>query len=182
MCGRWETAPRFPIRPVRKAGRIRSWHSTRFGKQNCWRKISLLRFTEKRRSRLLFEQGRAGVAGHFRGTGRIYKLRIYGFAAWWVWRTYYLLQMPRWSRRVRIMIDWTIALSVQKRYCGTGFIWNGASFGEPRRSENSAFPVARAIVCAFPLAWLRHRRLAGVRSHSDTARRRRHRNSKSPSS
>jgi NADH dehydrogenase len=48
--------------------------------------------------------------GGFRGVGRVYKFRIYGFVAWWVWRTYYLLQMPRWPRRVRIMIDWTIAL------------------------------------------------------------------------
>lgn len=48
--------------------------------------------------------------GGFRGVGRVYKFRIYGFIAWWVWRTYYLLQMPRWPRRFRIMIDWTTAL------------------------------------------------------------------------
>ena len=35
---------------------------------------------------------------------------IRGFFAWWVRRTYYLLQMPRWSRRVRIVVDWTLAL------------------------------------------------------------------------
>jgi NADH dehydrogenase len=27
-----------------------------------------------------------------------------------VWRSYYLFQMPRWSRRLRIMLDWTVAL------------------------------------------------------------------------
>jgi NADH dehydrogenase len=42
--------------------------------------------------------------------GRVYKIRIFGFLAWWVWRTYYLLQMPGFSRRVRIVIDWTVAL------------------------------------------------------------------------
>ena len=31
---------------------------------------------------------------------------MWGFAAWWVWRTYYLMQMPRWERRLRIMADW----------------------------------------------------------------------------
>jgi len=25
-------------------------------------------------------------------------------------RTYYLLQMPRWDRRLRIVLDWTVAL------------------------------------------------------------------------
>jgi hypothetical protein len=30
--------------------------------------------------------------------------------AWFVRRTYYLLQMPGWTRRLRIMIDWAFAL------------------------------------------------------------------------
>jgi NADH dehydrogenase len=48
--------------------------------------------------------------GHFNGVGRIKWIRLKGFIAWWVWRSYYLMQMPQWSRRIRIMIDWTVAL------------------------------------------------------------------------
>jgi NADH dehydrogenase len=33
-----------------------------------------------------------------------------GFVAWWFRRTYYLFQMPRWDRRLRIVLDWTVAL------------------------------------------------------------------------
>jgi NADH:ubiquinone reductase (H+-translocating) len=55
-------------------------------------------------------KGTLAALGHFKGVGRVYKLKIYGFVAWWVWRTYYLFQMPQWSRRVRIVVDWTIAL------------------------------------------------------------------------
>src|SRR4029079_19739826 len=33
-----------------------------------------------------------------------------GFCAWWLRRTYYLFQMPRWDRRLRIVLDWTVAL------------------------------------------------------------------------
>jgi NADH:ubiquinone reductase (H+-translocating) len=54
--------------------------------------------------------GLLAALGHYRGVGRIGKLRLRGFIAWWVWRSYYLMQMPQWSRRVRIMIDWTVAL------------------------------------------------------------------------
>jgi NADH dehydrogenase len=36
--------------------------------------------------------------------------RLTGFPAWWLRRTYYLLQMPRWDRRLRIVLDWTVAL------------------------------------------------------------------------
>ena len=32
------------------------------------------------------------------------------FPAWWIRRTYYLFQMPRWDRRLRIVLDWTVAL------------------------------------------------------------------------
>ena len=37
-------------------------------------------------------------------------VRLTGFPAWWVRRTYYLFQMPRWDRRLRMILDWTIAL------------------------------------------------------------------------
>jgi NADH:ubiquinone reductase (H+-translocating) len=55
-------------------------------------------------------KGTLAALGHFKGVGRVYNIKIYGFVAWWVWRTYYLMQMPQWSRRLRIVIDWTIAL------------------------------------------------------------------------
>ena len=54
--------------------------------------------------------GTLAALGHFKGVGKVMKLKIYGLIAWWVWRTYYLLQMPRWERRLRIVLDWTIAL------------------------------------------------------------------------
>lgn len=54
--------------------------------------------------------GLLAALGHYRGVARIRNVRLYGFVAWWVWRSYYLMQMPHWSRRIRIMIDWTVAL------------------------------------------------------------------------
>jgi len=35
---------------------------------------------------------------------------VRGSLAWLVRRTYYLMQMPGWGRRLRIMIDWFFAL------------------------------------------------------------------------
>ena len=54
--------------------------------------------------------GMMGSLGHSRAFGQLLKLRVHGVPAWFVRRTYYLLQMPGWSRRLRIMIDWTFAL------------------------------------------------------------------------
>src|SRR5262249_40216323 len=55
-------------------------------------------------------KGLLAALGHYRGVGQIKRFRIYGFLAWWVWRSYYLFQMPQWSRRLRIVIDWTVGL------------------------------------------------------------------------
>ncbi len=54
--------------------------------------------------------GTLAALGHFTGVGKVMKLKFYGLPAWWIWRTYYLLQMPRWERRIRIVLDWTVAL------------------------------------------------------------------------
>lgn len=55
-------------------------------------------------------KGTLAALGRHSGIGRIYGFRIRGILAWWIWRTYYLFQMPRWDRRLRIILDWTIAL------------------------------------------------------------------------
>jgi NADH dehydrogenase len=54
--------------------------------------------------------GMMGSLGHSKGFGQILKVRVRGVLAWFVRRTYYLLHMPGWSTRLRIMIDWTFAL------------------------------------------------------------------------
>jgi NADH dehydrogenase len=54
--------------------------------------------------------GMMGSLGHSRAFGKLMQLRVRGILAWFVRRTYYLLQMPGWGRRLRIMTDWAFAL------------------------------------------------------------------------
>ena len=54
--------------------------------------------------------GMMGSLGHNMGFAQFLKVRMHGFPAWFIRRTYYLLQMPGWSRRLRMMIDWTFGL------------------------------------------------------------------------
>jgi NADH:ubiquinone reductase (H+-translocating) len=54
--------------------------------------------------------GMMGSLGHSRAFGQLLKVRVHGVLAWFIRRTYYLMQMPGWGRRLRIMIDWTFAL------------------------------------------------------------------------
>jgi NADH dehydrogenase len=54
--------------------------------------------------------GTLASLGHTRAVARVMGIRLTGFPAWWIRRTYYLFQMPRWERRLRIVLDWTVAL------------------------------------------------------------------------
>ncbi len=54
--------------------------------------------------------GTLAALGHFNGVGRVLKFKIRGFIAWWVWRSYYLSQMPGFERKLRVVLDWTVAL------------------------------------------------------------------------
>jgi NADH dehydrogenase len=59
---------------------------------------------------LFHSLGTMAALGHTSAVARVFGVRLEGFPAWWLRRTYYLLQMPRWDRRFRIILDWTVAL------------------------------------------------------------------------
>jgi NADH:quinone reductase (non-electrogenic) len=54
--------------------------------------------------------GTMASLGHTRAVAQVFGVRLTGFLAWWMRRTYYLFQMPRWDRRLRILLDWSLAL------------------------------------------------------------------------
>ena len=54
--------------------------------------------------------GVMGSLGHAMGFGQVLGVPLRGFLAWWVRRTYYLMQMPGWGRRLHVVADWTAAL------------------------------------------------------------------------
>jgi NADH dehydrogenase len=48
--------------------------------------------------------------GHFKGVANPMGITITGSPAWFLHRTYHLLYMPTFGRKVRIALDWTVAL------------------------------------------------------------------------
>ena len=48
--------------------------------------------------------GQRGVVGFPNG------FVLTGFPAWWLWRTYYLLRIPGLYRKIRVALDWALAL------------------------------------------------------------------------
>lgn len=54
--------------------------------------------------------GTMAAFGQTRAACELRGIHFTGFPAWWIRRTYYLFQMPRWDRRLRIALDWTVSL------------------------------------------------------------------------
>ena len=54
--------------------------------------------------------GQVATLGRFKGIAEIPGLHLWGFAGWFVTRTYHLYQLPLLSRKLRVVVDWTVAL------------------------------------------------------------------------
>jgi len=54
--------------------------------------------------------GQIASLGLYRGVASPFGIRVRGFPAWFLHRTYHLLRMPTTSRKVRIVFDWTVGL------------------------------------------------------------------------
>jgi NADH dehydrogenase FAD-containing subunit len=39
------------------------------------------------------------------GNARILGINFSGFVAWWLWRTIYLLKLPRFEKKLRVALD-----------------------------------------------------------------------------
>ena len=48
--------------------------------------------------------------GRYKGVANVFGVKVKGFAGWFLHRSYHLYAMPTIGRRVRIAVDWTIAL------------------------------------------------------------------------
>jgi NADH dehydrogenase len=58
--------------------------------------------------------GQLAAIGRRTGVANILGIRFSGFLAWWLWRTIYLMKLPRFERKVRVALDWTLDLLFSK--------------------------------------------------------------------
>ena len=63
-----------------------------------------------------FGYGQLGMLvsiGRFKAVGEVLGIKVSGLLAWFLWRSYYLLRLPSFDRRLRVAIDWTLDLILQ---------------------------------------------------------------------
>jgi NADH dehydrogenase len=51
-------------------------------------------------------KGQMAIIGKRTAIAQIYGMNIYGLFAWWIWRTVYLRKVPKFNKRLRILLDW----------------------------------------------------------------------------
>ncbi|HXG14302.1 MAG TPA: NAD(P)/FAD-dependent oxidoreductase [Candidatus Nitrosotenuis sp.] len=55
-------------------------------------------------------KGQMAIIGKRTAIAQISGFNIYGIVAWWLWRTVYLRKIPKFNKRLRILLDWTADL------------------------------------------------------------------------
>jgi NADH:quinone reductase (non-electrogenic) len=55
-------------------------------------------------------KGMMALIGKRKGVGILFGYKIHGFAAWWLWRSYYLGNLPTVEKKLRVIVDWFIDL------------------------------------------------------------------------
>jgi NADH dehydrogenase len=73
--------------------------------------------------------GEGATLGLYKGIAEIFGLRLRGFLGWFATRTYHLYQLPLFTRKARVVTDWTIALLFRRDVAELG------SLGHPRRLD-----------------------------------------------
>ena len=71
--------------------------------------------------------GQVATLGRYKGIADVLGLRFTGFLGWFITRTYHLYQLPLASRKLRVVVDWTVSLFFRRDIAELG------ALGHPRR-------------------------------------------------
>src|SRR5947209_7615861 len=104
------------LAPDRKAGTYyppTAQHALREGKVLARNMAATLRGGQKKPF-IFSTLGQLAAIGRRTGVANILGVNFSGFIAWWLWRTIYLLKLPRFEKKVLVALDWTLDLLFSK--------------------------------------------------------------------
>jgi NADH:quinone reductase (non-electrogenic) len=53
-------------------------------------------------------KGMMATVGKRSGVGNLFGIQVQGFSAWWIWRNYYLVNLPTIQKKARVLADWIL--------------------------------------------------------------------------
>jgi NADH dehydrogenase len=66
--------------------------------------------------------GQVATLGRYKGVADVLGLPLRGFPAWFVTRAYHLYQLPLLTRKLRVMVDWTVSLFFRRDVVELGML------------------------------------------------------------
>jgi NADH dehydrogenase len=60
---------------------------------------------------LITKKGVMALIGKRNGVGILFGHKMHGFIAWFMWRLYYLGNLPTAEKKLRVMVNWFIDLT-----------------------------------------------------------------------
>lgn len=92
-------------------------HAIRQGKVAAKNIISAIKGKEvggesdRKKKKFVYKtKGMMAEIGKKTGVATLFGFKIHGFAAWWLWRTFYLANLPTNQKKLKVMADWTMDL------------------------------------------------------------------------
>jgi NADH dehydrogenase len=78
--------------------------------------------------------GSVASLGLHKGVAQVYGIKLKGWPAWLMHRTYHMSRIPSFNRKVRVVVDWTLALFLKREVVSLG------QLHEPRESFTDVTP------------------------------------------
>lgn len=83
--------------------------------------------------------GSVASLGLHKGVAQVYGVKVRGLPAWFMHRSYHVSRIPSWNRRIRVVIDWTLALFLRREVVALGELHS------PRQSFTEVTPPVAVI-------------------------------------
>jgi NADH dehydrogenase len=64
--------------------------------------------------------GSVASLGLYKGVAQVYGVKLRGFPAWFMHRTYHMSRIPSFNRKVRVLADWTLAFVLKRETVSLG--------------------------------------------------------------
>jgi NADH dehydrogenase len=80
--------------------------------------------------------GQLATIGRRTGVANLLGINFSGFIAWWLWRTIYLMKLPRLEKKIRVALGWTLDLIFTKDIIRHHRLVSLSPDGAPGRSDS----------------------------------------------
>ena len=120
-------APRPRPTPSTPSGRPSGWPTT---SSPCWRGQEPTPYRHK-------YAGSVASLGLHKGVAQVYGVKLKGWPAWFMHRTYHVSRVPTFNRKARVVADWTLASVFRREVISLG------QLQDPRREFVSAANTGR---------------------------------------